>query len=873
MQKWKIVSVILVLLTVTKMYAQDDSYDSHVKQYISQYKDWAIEEQRRTGVPAAITLAQGIHETSAGSSELALNANNHFGIKCKKEWKGDTYSYTDDAPNECFRKYKSAFNSYKDHSDYLRSGKRYDALFRLPVTDYKGWAVGLKRCGYATNPKYSQILIRLVENYDLQQYTYEAMHEDENIAQNNIDDQRSAPAGEVIPKEDAPVTNNVKSTYEAPQRSGLKVNYTSKSDEPKKVIQQKNVGVTNNVKPPFGKIITVNGLKAFYASKGTMLLDEAVKNNIRYAKLLEINDLPDAPLEADMFIYLEKKNTKGNSETHLVKHGETLLQIAQQEGIQLKWLKFYNRIGGNEEISEGAIVQLQQLADVKPATHPKVVMNEPMHDEPFVGANPRAIPQGATRMRAGYIRKSDIEKESNEPLKKLVTEEKENNTQQETPISDNTAVNNEAPSANNIAEVKEPVVEAINTEKKEVAITETEKKTVVADDNIATKKAADTTTQIAKNNEEQKIEPVKETIKEETKIDTTVVVKKDAIKSEPIKETALTDKKIETVKEEVTAPLTEVAKTATTPTSTKEEPAKIVADTEKQKEIEITPAKEATQETIAKTDAVVAIKKEESKSSPVKEVVKETADKTTPVAADVNSTSVKNEAIQDPTVAEEASATKNTEAHTETTASIPESKNNTEEHKEATQPQDNAATEIKKPADFSVVNPSYDTTNNSAKKDNPEIKEQHTTSNDVAATAANTEKKVADATTKKVENYTTIPVAPLAGNNKTKKEDEETEEAPKNKFDRLKAKLDKVVYASDNIAENEKSDEQKVKKEEQENKPKAEETNKTKYYTVKKGDSFSSIIKENKITKHQLMTWNKLKKESVKIGQKLKVKP
>src|ERR1041384_2338919 len=113
----------LALISVAAK-GQGLSYDERARQYIREHKDWAIAEQRRSGVPAAITLAQGIHETDGGSSELATMANNHFGIKCKKEWTGETFSHTDDAPDECFRKYSSAANSYQDHSDYLVKSPR-----------------------------------------------------------------------------------------------------------------------------------------------------------------------------------------------------------------------------------------------------------------------------------------------------------------------------------------------------------------------------------------------------------------------------------------------------------------------------------------------------------------------------------------------------------------------------------------------------------------------------------------------------------------------------------------------------------------------------------------------------------------------------
>ena len=126
----------------------------------------------RTGVPASITLAQGIHETSAGKSALVLKSNNHFGIKCKSSWTGGKVYHDDDEAGECFRQYALPNESYRDHSDFLKNGPRYASLFNLDPHDYKGWAFGLKKAGYATNNKYPQILIKLIETYNLQSYSF-----------------------------------------------------------------------------------------------------------------------------------------------------------------------------------------------------------------------------------------------------------------------------------------------------------------------------------------------------------------------------------------------------------------------------------------------------------------------------------------------------------------------------------------------------------------------------------------------------------------------------------------------------------------------------------------------------------------------------
>ena len=140
--------------------------------YIDRYYLMAIEQQEAHGIPASITLSQGILESGAGRSTLAKEGNNHFGIKCHSDWKGASMLRDDDAPNECFRVYNSPEESFHDHSLFLKK-KRYQSLFDLPVTDYKGWATGLKRCGYATDPNYAARLITIIERYGL--YNFDTM--------------------------------------------------------------------------------------------------------------------------------------------------------------------------------------------------------------------------------------------------------------------------------------------------------------------------------------------------------------------------------------------------------------------------------------------------------------------------------------------------------------------------------------------------------------------------------------------------------------------------------------------------------------------------------------------------------------------------
>lgn len=138
--------------------------------YIRKYRGIAVEEMKKYHIPASITLAQGLLESGAGKSELARKSNNHFGIKCGSSWEGKTVRHNDDRRNECFRAYRHARESYEDHSKFLRTGARYAFLFRLKITDYKGWAKGLKKAGYATDPKYATRLIDIIELYELDKY-------------------------------------------------------------------------------------------------------------------------------------------------------------------------------------------------------------------------------------------------------------------------------------------------------------------------------------------------------------------------------------------------------------------------------------------------------------------------------------------------------------------------------------------------------------------------------------------------------------------------------------------------------------------------------------------------------------------------------
>lgn len=321
----------LMILTVAIAAAQDVLTPV---QYIELYKDIAIREMKRMGVPAAITLAQGILETESGNSTLVKKSNNHFGIKCKSNWTAASVTHDDDARGECFRSYTTADESYRDHSNFLRAGQRYAFLFNLDVKDYKAWAYGLKKAGYATNPSYPQILIKHIEQYNLQQYTLLAADE--------------------VPKFEADKYQDDKETVAPEKNAGNDIG----------VAEESILDISD-------KVITVNGSKCIYAGKGTSLLVVATKNDIALSKLLSCNELAeDGMLVKNQYVFLEKKSKTGDKDFYTATGGESLYDIAQKNGIQLQYLLDYNLLWGNEDIKAGTKIYL------KPGLAAKKVVNE-----------------------------------------------------------------------------------------------------------------------------------------------------------------------------------------------------------------------------------------------------------------------------------------------------------------------------------------------------------------------------------------------------------------------------------------------------------------------------------------------------------------
>lgn len=280
--------------------------------YIAKYREMAIEQQIKHRIPAAITMAQGLLESSAGQSELAVKANNHFGIKCAGDWVGRTYTHDDETKNECFRQYASAADSYEDHSLFLQR-KRYESLFALPLADYKGWAHGLKACGYATDPKYADKLIRIIELYNLQSLTL-----DKDLQQ----------AGLVSTKD---------TTWQGVETDHL-IEITTEDTH----AIQDHIEVFANHQS--GRI---NGVRYIVANEGESFASLAVFLNMYERTLRKYNDALDTrELQPGDIIYIYPKKNKASRKTpfHYFKPGEDAWHIAQKYGIKVKSLYKLNGI-------------------------------------------------------------------------------------------------------------------------------------------------------------------------------------------------------------------------------------------------------------------------------------------------------------------------------------------------------------------------------------------------------------------------------------------------------------------------------------------------------------------------------------------------
>ena len=282
------------------------------QEYIDRYKDWAIDEMKRSGIPASITLAQGILESNNGNSTLATKGNNHFGIKCH-DWKGKSLRHDDDKRNECFRKYKTARDSYTDHTNFLMNGPRYSFLFELDQTDYKGWARGLKKAGYATSPTYASALIRIIEENELDQFD----------------------TGKIRRRR----TEDTERVAEVEDIDGFEIEIDHR------------------------KILMRNRIDYIIVKEGDTYQSLTRELEMMPYELAQYNEISrDSRLTKGQVLYLQPKRGKASVEFsyHTVEGVETMYEISQMYGIKLKKLYQLNLMNPGEEPGTGDEIHLRK---------------------------------------------------------------------------------------------------------------------------------------------------------------------------------------------------------------------------------------------------------------------------------------------------------------------------------------------------------------------------------------------------------------------------------------------------------------------------------------------------------------------------------
>ena len=336
---------VVSLLVLSKFSAQTWANDD---QYIQKFARYAVEEMEKYKIPASITLAQGLLETGGGQSRLAQEGKNHFGIKCKEEWTGKSMKHTDDAPNECFRVYDDPRQSYEDHSVFLATRKYYANLFNLDMKDYKAWAHGLKKAGYATNPKYAHILISKIEKYRLYEFD-EVNSKDVNYAvlkmYPGLKDDRAYMASLESPK----VVEKKKSAR--PESAPKKV--YAQTPKPERIKTKSEILNSILIKShPNG------GLKYVVIPEDTDLQFIANKFKVSEEKLMKWNELDNNSLKKNEIVFLESKNSDGNTATYKVASAEDMHDIAQKFGIKLNKLYAKNRMDEGQKPAPGQLIYL-----------------------------------------------------------------------------------------------------------------------------------------------------------------------------------------------------------------------------------------------------------------------------------------------------------------------------------------------------------------------------------------------------------------------------------------------------------------------------------------------------------------------------------
>lgn len=319
------------------------------QQYVDRYGAWAVQEMQRTGIPASITLAQGILESDCGNSMLAIDGNNHFGIKCPGGWQGATLYKDDDRRHECFRSYESAYESFRDHSDFLTGRTRYAELFALSTTDYKGWARGLKKAGYATAPDYADRLIQIIEEEGLDAYDRgEGQRRDS--AKGPDTSHWGLDGGRVIapnPNTKRDKHNKASDDFELPQPTKRKVK------------AQGDFGIDPL---PVHAVQYNNGVRYIELGGSDTLESIAAEFHLMGWELLRYNDMTVGDdLSGLRFLYIGPKRNRAHPSCaqHEVREGDSMWRVAHKYGIKLKRLAKMNPTLSDATLSVGDQIRLR----------------------------------------------------------------------------------------------------------------------------------------------------------------------------------------------------------------------------------------------------------------------------------------------------------------------------------------------------------------------------------------------------------------------------------------------------------------------------------------------------------------------------------
>lgn len=335
----RLTTIFLTFLCLTLTASQSPAPDKTPQViYIEQFSTLAVEEMYRSGIPASITLAQGLLESGYGLSELAVKGNNHFGIKCHNNWTGGRMYYDDDRKGECFRKYKSPEESYRDHSDFLRYRDRYKFLFDYKITDYKSWANGLKKAGYATDPAYPKKLINLIETYKLYEY-------------------------------DTKPASYAKSDRKPSKKSSNKKDKEEQRQLPPTPTEIEQVKpLTDSQRQEFHFSLTrqmysQNGVPFVYSVEGETYQSIAASNNLFEREILKYNEASegDQPRPGEI-VYLKPKKNKAAKglDKHVFEEGDTMREISQRFGVRLDRLYKMNGMPEGYTPKEGDIIRLRK---------------------------------------------------------------------------------------------------------------------------------------------------------------------------------------------------------------------------------------------------------------------------------------------------------------------------------------------------------------------------------------------------------------------------------------------------------------------------------------------------------------------------------